>query len=278
MEMDSFFLKKTILKQGSGLETPRDGAVCNIKISPVTKDENSGQMNCGVQLNSLGSKFTIGETDSEFERIINDCLFSMKQGEIWDIQFSYSQNEKSDETSAEMYTFEGSLELESFTSEKHLCELSDDEKLKLCAHHKSKGVEQFNLKRTVSAFHRFSKGLKILLTLNEKNFLKNEEYKSLKVALYSNIAACQMTTGKYCHVVANCSEVLYMDSRNEKALYRRGTAYLKLQDYGKAAADLQRTLQLNPNNGAAKQQLDIVNKHIKQADREITEGMKKFFQ
>jgi len=49
-----------------------------------------------------------------------------------------------------------------------------------------------------------------------------------------NISQAYLKTNKYGDVITNCTNVLKEEEGNLKALYRRGLAYTKLQDFEKA--------------------------------------------
>ncbi|XP_072109375.1 peptidyl-prolyl cis-trans isomerase FKBP5-like isoform X4 [Mobula birostris] len=59
-------------------------------------------------------------------------------------------------------------------------------------------------------------------------------------------------------------KALAIDRLNEKALYRRGEARLSVNEFDLAKADFQKVLQVNPENKAAKAQLVICQKRIKE--------------
>lgn len=50
----------------------------------------------------------------------------------------------------------------------------------------------------------------------------------------------------------NTTKVLQKDPNNSKGLFRRGVAYLELQDFTKAAADLELLVKNEPENNDAK--------------------------
>lgn len=60
-----------------------------------------------------------------------------------------------------------------------------------------------------------------------------EALEILKV-LRLNAAQSQIKAGEYTEAVSNCTKVLEKDASNLKALYRRGVAYTKSQDFSKA--------------------------------------------
>jgi len=57
---------------------------------------------------------------------------------------------------------------------------------------------------------------------------------------------------------------LRINKKNEKCLFRRGEAYLHLQEYENAIKDYQAVLSVNPANLAAKQQIQVCKNKIKE--------------
>ncbi|KAL1262405.1 hypothetical protein QQF64_007670 [Cirrhinus molitorella] len=62
----------------------------------------------------------------------------------------------------------------------------------------------------------------------------------------------------------NCDKALELDANNEKALFRRGEALVVMKEFDRARADFQRVTQLYPANKAAKTQIALCQKHIKE--------------
>lgn len=69
------------------------------------------------------------------------------------------------------------------------------------------------------------------------DFLEHEhasEAKQLLNILRLNISQAYLKLGKYAEVIDNCTKVLKEEADNHKALYRRGIAFSKSQDFDKA--------------------------------------------
>ena len=54
-----------------------------------------------------------------------------------------------------------------------------------------------------------------------------------------NLGLCYLKLNRYHHAINYCSQALDKDENNEKALYRRGLAYLNVGELNKARVDLQ---------------------------------------
>jgi tetratricopeptide (TPR) repeat protein len=68
-------------------------------------------------------------------------------------------------------------------------------------------------------------------------------------------------------VIDDCNAVLKVDADNSKAHFRRGKAYLALNDLDRAQDDLQRADQLSPNDSAVRAELTQLRKKQQAADK-----------
>lgn len=63
-----------------------------------------------------------------------------------------------------------------------------------------------------------------------------------------NVAAVELKLANFSNAKQSCNEVLKVESRNAKALYRRGQAEIGLKNYDEALRDLKMAHQMLPNN------------------------------
>ncbi|CAG9571630.1 unnamed protein product [Danaus chrysippus] len=92
-----------------------------------------------------------------------------------------------------------------------------------------------------------------------------------------NLAACQCRLRDYRAALTSCDQVLHMDPRNEKALYRRGQANYALKNYEAALSDLKLADKVSPRNKAVRKLLEEVrasNKHYNDIQKQ---RLAKFF-
>ena len=68
------------------------------------------------------------------------------------------------------------------------------------------------------------------------------------LAVRNNIALVKMKKKQYRDVVDACSHILIMDENNMKALLRRASACIELQNFDGAFEDVKRVLELDPNS------------------------------
>lgn len=92
-----------------------------------------------------------------------------------------------------------------------------------------------------------------------------------------NLAACYSKLGDYGSCVKCCSEVLEIEPRNQKALYRRGQAHFVLKNYDAALEDLKMADKVFPNNKAIHKLLDEVRVSNKNYNEIQKQRLSKFF-
>lgn len=71
-------------------------------------------------------------------------------------------------------------------------------------------------------------------------------------------------------------QALELDANNEKALFRRGEALFGMKEFERARDDFTRVTQLYPSNRAAKAQVQVCQKHLKEQhekDKRLYAGM-----
>lgn len=91
-----------------------------------------------------------------------------------------------------------------------------------------------------------------------------DDIKSLQLSSYLNQSLCQLKLGDNFEARAAATLALEIDGNNEKAFFRRGQALLSLDEPQLASNDFSEVLRLQPTNQAAKAQLAICNKTLKE--------------
>lgn len=110
--------------------------------------------------------------------------------------------------------------------------------------------------------------------LSEERLL---EQSKLKVSTFLNVALVGLKLNKNTTVLQAATDALEEDNLDDKskakALYRRGSAYLKLKNTDTALKDLHAALELSPADGAIKKAIE----DVKKAEREHKEKEKRAF-
>lgn len=89
------------------------------------------------------------------------------------------------------------------------------------------------------------------------------ELKTLKIAIYSNIALCALKVNDWSLVIENSSKALKLDPTNVKVLYRRATGYLNSGMLTDAKKDANAALNISPGSSELVQLLKQIKKQEK---------------
>lgn len=85
------------------------------------------------------------------------------------------------------------------------------------------------------------------------------ERENILLASYLNLGLCYLKTEQYLLAKDYCNKALAIDPNNEKALFRRGQAYLALASPEIAIKDFEEVVRIEPNNTAAVKQITACN-------------------
>lgn len=90
-----------------------------------------------------------------------------------------------------------------------------------------------------------------------------KEKDNIALTTHLNLALCYLKTDQSFQAKEECTKALELDPQNEKALFRRGQAYLGLASPEIAIEDFREVLKIQPKNTAASKQIIICNNLIK---------------
>lgn len=275
-------VKKLVIQAAAFSRKPTERAICHLIIENISVNNEpvknlQERFQSEILDGSIEKVIVIGdanaEIDKQIERAIQMMMISEKSritvlmpGEIIEEPISVQ--------------FEATLT--KFEPFKPIWEWTPREKYDIAFKYKEAGVQLFKEDRCVDAFHKFSKACKLLITLEPIFDLELEQtlednINSLRLVLYNNMAGCQLNRKNYEHTISLCTKVLQKDGNNVKALYRRGIAHGNLKDIEKAAADLKQAVSLEPHNRAAKEQYQIYNAKVQEANQRFNNMVKKMF-
>merc|ERR1719230_189383 len=93
---------------------------------------------------------------------------------------------------------------------------------------------------------------------------------ALKHTVEMNKAACYLQLGEATLALATCNTILETDRNNSKILLRRAKAHFSRHEPSAALKDLERVLELDPENSEAKSLVPQVKRAQKVLDKEST--------
>jgi len=96
--------------------------------------------------------------------------------------------------------------------------------------------------------------------------------------VYLNLAACQLKLKDSKETIENAKKALEIEPGNVKALFRRGSAYLSIDDWESAKVDLTKALELDKGNKEIQRELTRLNQKIQQQDKKDRKVYANLFQ
>jgi FKBP-type peptidyl-prolyl cis-trans isomerase len=263
---------RRIIKNGEGYMNPKDGATCEVHITG----------RCAERVfDDRDVTFIVGE-GSEVGIIdgIEQAIKKFKKGEksLLKIKSKYAYGTDGN-TAFDIppnTDVEYEVELKKFEKAKESWEMDTAEKLEQSEISKNKGTDYFKAGKYAIAKKYYTR---IVDYLKSEDALKDDEAenrRNLLLAAHLNLAMCHLKQSEDIEACHACEEALKLDPKNEKGLFRRGTANLNLQNFDEAIKDFNAVLEVDPNNKAAKNQLVITThkiKQIREREKHIFAGM-----
>ena len=278
--------EKQIITKGIWGNRPRESAKCIVIFENiVTENVALEEVQQGEISSYLSSDFdntlVIGDADTDVDRCIDKALRSMLKCEVSLFIISFVLPLHCSDTASSLGNgaIKCTVLLKEIYNEPYIFEWSHSKKYEVAMQHKIRGVELYKSGRTRDAFLRFSKGLKLLITMTllEEIEYSKDDILALHAVLCNNIASCHLLYKNYSEALKMCNKVLQIELKNVKALFRRASAEIELQNYEQAKQDLSMILEMEPENRAVRMKLNELSKRQKEFDAKLADAMKKMF-
>lgn len=137
------------------------------------------------------------------------------------------------------------------------------EKIEQANIYKNQGTTYFKANKYSLAIKMYRKVGKLLDCAEDFEEDLETERDNLIVSAQLNLALCYLKTDQNVEAKDACNEALELSPQNEKALFRRGQAYLGLASPEIAIKDFEEVLKIDEKNTAAAKQIGICNNLIK---------------
>lgn len=263
---------RRIRKKGESYAKPNEGSVVEIHLE--------GKYN-GKVFDNRDVMFEVGDCESfDIPRGIETAVKQMEKGEeslvLLKSKYGFHSEGNTKLGIPPDADLRYEITLKSFEKAKEPWEMSAEEKLEQGTFVKEKGTQHFKEGKYKQAVVQYKKIVQWLE--HEAGLLGDEESKAkaLRLAAHLNLAACYLKMKEFILAYENCDKALELDSNSEKGLFRHGEAMLGVNEFEQARTDFQKVLQLYPNNKAAKTQIAVCQKKLKEQhekDRKIYGNM-----
>ncbi|XP_049928612.1 peptidyl-prolyl cis-trans isomerase FKBP4 [Epinephelus moara] len=258
-EEDGGIIRRIITK-GQGYTKPNEGASVEVTVEGTYE---------GRVFDERELKFEIGDGESlGFPVAVEKAIMAMEQGEEALIsvkpKYGFGNEGNAKYNIPGGATLQYKIKLTAFEKAKESWEMNTVEKLEQSSIVKEKGTQYFKEGKYKQASVQYKR---IVSWLERETGLSEEDEKkakSLRLAAHLNLAMCFLKLQESSQALENCDKALELDASNEKALFRRGEALFGMKEFERARDDFQRVVQLYPANKAAKSQVVLCQKRIKE--------------
>ncbi|XP_035236679.1 peptidyl-prolyl cis-trans isomerase FKBP5 [Anguilla rostrata] len=251
---------RRIKVKGDGFSNPNEGASVNVHL----------QGSCaGRVFDSRDLCFVVGEAvDMDVPLGVDRAMDKMQKGECCLLhlkpRYGFGREGKPEFGIGPNADLVYEVTLKDFERSKDPWEMHVTEKLDLAVKLRQKGTQYFKAGRFQQAVIQYQR---IVTLLEMECGLKPEQQQSVHSLLLVaelNLALCHLRLREYSQAVENCNKAMELDGENEKALYRRGEARLLRNEFSLAIEDFQHVLEVNPSNRAARTQISLCQRKIRE--------------
>lgn len=251
---------RRIITRGQGYAKPNEGAAVEVTL------EGSCD---GRVFDERELKFEVGDGESLGLPVgVEKAIMAMEQGEeaifILKPKYGFGNAGNAQFNIPGGATLQYKIKLSAFEKAKESWEMNTAEKIEQSGIVKEKGTQYFKEGKYKQASVQYKR---IVSWLEHESGLSEEDEKKAKVlqlAAHLNLAMCFLKLQEPNQALESCDKALEMDAANEKALFRRGEALFGMKEFDRAKNDFQRVVQLYPSNKAAKNQVVLCQKRIKE--------------
>lgn len=251
---------RRIITKGEGYSKPNEGAAVEVTVQGTCNEHVFDEREL---------KFEIGDGESfNLPSGVEKAIMAMEQGEdaLFTIKpkygFGSAGNAKFNIPGGA--TLQYKIKLAAFEKAKESWEMNTTEKLEQSSIVKEKGTQYFKEGKYKHASVQYKR---IVSWLEHESGLSEEDEKkakALQLAAHLNLAMCYLKLQEPNKALEHCDKALELDASNEKALFRRGEALFGMNEFERARDDFQKVVQLYPANKAAKNQVLLCQKRIKE--------------
>jgi FK506-binding protein 4/5 len=270
-------IMKKILKEGEGYDKPREDWKVKANLigrvmhedgnSSIFEEKNNFEFEVGAEevvvgLDQAVQKFRKGEK----------ALLTIKP------QYAFGEAGNPPLNVPPNATVQYEVELVDFVKEKDSWDMTVDEKFETAERKKQEGNELYQQGKVARALKKYKRALDLFEYDSNLTDEQKDRAKKLKVSCYLNTAACHMKDKEYKKVIENCNKALDIDRTNIKALFRKGSCLVDLDEWDEGQRSLERAAELDPNNKDVKRELLRLKKKRQEQDKKDKQFFSTIFQ
>jgi len=160
------------------------------------------------------------------------------------------------------------LEMLEVVKGREVYNMHDEDKVRVAEIRKMGAGNAFKVQRFELALKRYKSCLELLGQSDKLSEETKKESKEMKLLIELNKAACYLQLGDPTSALTSCNVVLKDDRFSKKALFRRAKAHQQRNEFVEAIQDLEKLLELDPDNKDAMLMIPQCKRSLKAADKE----------
>ncbi|KAI1897148.1 hypothetical protein AGOR_G00080210 [Albula goreensis] len=251
---------RRIKVKGEGFVNPNDGSTVHVHLLGSC---------AGRVFDSRDVSFVVGEAEDMGVPLgVDRAMEKMQRGECCMLylkpRYGFGKEGKAEFDVGPNADLVYEVTLKDFQKCKESWEMDVKEKIDVAVKVKQKGTQYFKAGRFHQAVIQYQRIVSLLEMECGLGPEQQQTVNALVLVAQLNLALCHLRLREYAHAVENCNKVIELDGDNEKALYRRGEARLLRNDFSLAIEDFRHVLQVNPSNRAARTQISLCQRKIRE--------------
>lgn len=219
--------------------------------------------------------FTLGEEELHegMDLSITACILKMTQEEKSQFTLSVSHPQNNSGSSVTYV-----IEVHDLQVTQRYWEMEESERIAACDTYKNAGTTFLKDGKIKTALGKYE----YVLTITDNDMPKDADLKKqltdFRMSAMLNMSLCKLKLKDYLHVIQLSNDILELDSENEKAWYRKGSAHANLNDHLQAKDCFSHIVKnINPDNKQAIKMLHQSNKKVKDAVEKEQKLARKMF-
>ncbi|GMR56516.1 hypothetical protein PMAYCL1PPCAC_26711 [Pristionchus mayeri] len=273
-EKDGTIRRETI-EPGEALTNPNETSTCHVHL--VGRHEGRVFMDQEIS-------FILGEgAEHKLPEGVDKALRRFTKGEkstitIKGTRYTYGSNPPEEFNLPANAELQFTIFLKDFDKVPATWEMCPGDKIKHAKDAKERGTKFLSEGKVKLALSKYKRMEEILEYEKSGDPEEKKERDALLLAAYLNISLVFSKLNEQLKCVQYCDKALELSARNVKALYRKGTATLTMNEPEAAQKVFEEILEIEPDNKAAQQQILACKHKVKEFEQKAKKQFKGMFE
>ncbi|KAF8381035.1 fkb-6 [Pristionchus pacificus] len=273
-EKDGSMRRETIVP-GEPLTNPNETSTCTVHVV----GEHEGRVFMDQEIS-----FILGEgSEHKLPEGVDKALRRFTKGEksvitIKGTRYTYGSNPPEEFNLPANATLNFTIFLKDFDKVPATWEMCPADKITHAKEAKDRGTAFLSEGKVKLALIKYKRVEEILEYEKSGDPEEKKERDTLLLAAFLNIALCYSKLNEQLKCTEFCDKALELSARNVKALYRKGTALLTMNEPEEAQRIFEEILEIEADNKAAQQQILVCKSKVRQYEQRAKKQFKGMFE